>query len=103
MDFMVRTIPPIQVDTIEAGGWTWRRRTDFSGITYGEIVSLQTVNKRGIQSLPEMLCIMLERIDAEGNVIPWDTEAQTAATDFGNISVVHVTGVLESFLDGNRG
>ena len=103
MDFMVRTAPPIEVDTIQAGGWTWRRRTDFSGITYGEIVSLQTVNKRGIQSLPEMLCILLERIDEEGNAIAWDTEAQTAAEDFGNTSVTLVTGVLENFLNGSNG
>jgi hypothetical protein len=50
-----------------------------------------------------MLCILLERIDAEGNVIPWDTEAQTAAADFGNTSVTLVTGVLENFLNGSNG
>jgi hypothetical protein len=100
MDFLVQTSPGIQVDTIQAGGWTWRRRTDFNSLTYGEHTSLSTLNKRGIQSLPELLCILLERIDDDGKAIAWDTECMSAAKDFGETAVTLVTGVLENFTGG---
>jgi hypothetical protein len=103
LEFVHATSPTPMVTDIVAGGWTWRRRTSWDNITYGEVTSLQTLaGDNMLRSLPKLLCILLERMDAEGNVIPFDTKALEAEADFAALPITYVTGVLEGFLNGTN-
>ncbi len=104
LEFVHATSPSATITDITAGGWTWRRRTAWDNITYGEVTSLQTLaGDNMLRSLPKLLCILLERVDANGDVIPFTTEALRAETDFAKMPITRVTGVLESFHNGING
>jgi len=104
LEYTHTTSPRPDALPIEAGGWTWRRRTVWDGITYGEVTSLQTLaGDNMLRSLPKLLCILLERVDANGDVIPFTTEALRAEADFAKMPITRVTGVLEGFLPGTNG
>ena len=101
LEFIHATAPHSVNDVVEAGGWRWRRRTQWDNITYGEVVSMQTIAGGSmLKSLPKLLCILLERIDADDNVIPFSTDAMSAEADFAAMSITKVMGVLENFPSG---
>jgi hypothetical protein len=104
LEFIHTTSPEPVVETLEAGGWRWRRRTSWDGITYGEVTSLQTIaGDSMLRNMAKLLCILLERIDTEDNVIPFNTEAMNAEADFAAMPITKVMGVLENFQIGANG
>jgi len=56
-----------------------------------------------LRNMPKLLCILLERIDDEDNVIPFNTEAMNAEADFAAMPITKVMGVLENFQLGANG
>ena len=107
LEFIHTTAPTAEVTILEAGGWSWRRRTAWDNITYGLKVSLETVQRDSanpIAALPKLLCMLLERFDPEtGEAIPFDTKQLEAANDFAEMPITKVTGILENFSAGIAG
>lgn len=104
LDFIHTTTPESESVTIEAGGWSWRRRDRWDDITYGLKVSLETIQQESdnpIRSLPKLLCMLLERFDpATEKAIPFNVEQLSAADDFAELPITKVAGVMEGFLVG---
>jgi hypothetical protein len=99
--FINTEIKPEPKDSIEIDGETYWLKKDYSKLTMGEVISVETImndsNQELSAAMDKMLCIFLRKKDENGKLENFKNEFMDRAEMFGNINVVDVYDLMINF------
>ena len=97
--------PDIDVDFIELGDDRYYLKKDFSQLTMGEVISIDTImadaNGNMYKVMDKLLCIFLRKKKDNGNLETFKTEFMERRWGFRDIKISKVFNLFSFFLNGN--
>lgn len=93
-------------ESIKIGDEEFFLKKDFSGLTMGEIISIETIMKQYGENLPgamaKLLCIFLRKKKENGNLESFKNSFMEREVMFKDVIITDVNNIFLFFLDGNN-
>lgn len=93
-------------ESIKIGDEEFFLKKDFSALTMGEIISIETIMKQYGENLPgamaKLLCIFLRKKKENGNLESFKNSFMEREVMFKDVIITDVNNIFLFFLDGNN-
>ena len=97
--------PEVNIDFIELGDDKYYLKKDFSQLTMGEVISIDTIlseaNGNIYKVMDKLLCIFLRKKKENGNLEAFKSEFMERRWGFRDIKISKVFNLFSFFLNGN--
>jgi hypothetical protein len=102
--FITKDIEGEIVDSIEVDGEEYFLKNDFSKLTMGEILSIDTLLQQNennlLKTFDKLLCIFLRKKNSKGNLEAFKNEFMLRSEKFSTISITKVHNLISHFSNG---
>ena len=103
-DFTTKELDAVNVDSVEIGGETYYLKNDFSQLTMGEVISIETILKSAdgnlFKVMDKLLCIFLRKKKENGKLESFKGSFMSRAEIFKDAPISKVYNVFSFFLTG---
>lgn len=104
LSFVSTDLTPVNVDYIELEGEKYYLKTDFSQLTMGEVISIETILQSAdgnlFRVMDKLLCIFLRKKKENGKLETFKGEFMYRTDLFSNAPITKVYNVFSFFLGG---
>lgn len=102
--FTSKELKPINVESIELEGETYYLKNDFSKLTMGEVISIETILQSAdgnlFKVMDKLLCIFLRKKKENGNLEAFKGEFMNRVNLFRKAPISKVYNIFSFFLTG---
>lgn len=103
LKFTEKDIVPVTVEYIELDGVKYYLKTDFTQLTMGEVISIETLigsSDNFIKVIDKLLCVFLRQKKDNGKLEVFKSEMMGRNEMFKKLPISQVLNIFNFFLDG---
>lgn len=103
LKFTEKDVVPVTVEYVELNGEKYYLKTDFSQLTMGEVISIETLvgsTDNFIKVIDKLLCIFLRKKKENGKLEVFKNDMMDRNVMFKQLPISQVLNVFSFFLDG---